>query len=112
METDMENQRKEDINPFGREVAEKEKRKLNAQQEEKRSTWFGLAAVGMVGWTVAVPTLLGAALGVWLDKKYPESFSWTLSLLFIGLVIGCGMAWQWVEKENKAMSHKNKKDDD
>ena len=66
---------------------------------------------GMVGWSVAVPTLLGAALGIWLDKNYPESFSWTLTFLIIGLITGCIIAWYWVDKEDKEM-HQNKEEND
>jgi ATP synthase protein I len=55
----------------------------------------------MVGWSVSAPTLLGAALGVWLDKHYPASHSWMLTLLITGLTIGCLNAWHWVAKEHK-----------
>jgi ATP synthase protein I len=97
---------------FSHEVGEKERRKLKASREEKRSAWFGLSVVGMVGWTVAVPTLLGTTLGIWLDKKYPQTFSWTLTFLVIGLLIGCLLAWQWVEKEKNAMDNNNKEEGD
>jgi ATP synthase protein I len=58
---------------------------------------------GLIGWSVAIPTLLGASLGVWLDQLYPEIFSWTLTLLFAGLVVGCLSAWRWVSRQNDAM---------
>jgi ATP synthase protein I len=51
----------------------------------------------------AIPTLLGAALGLWLDRRYPGGHSWTLALLVVGLAIGCLNAWHWVAKEDKAM---------
>ena len=85
-------------NAFGRQVKEKEMRKLKALQEKKGSPWLGLGMFGMVGWSVAVPTLLGTALGIWLDKSYPNTFSWTLSCLILGLIIGCLIAWNWVSK--------------
>lgn len=88
-------------NPFGNEVGEKEMRKLKALRQKKRSIWFGLGMFGMVGWSVAVPTLLGAMLGIWLDKTYPVSISWTLTLLIAGLFSGCLIAWHWVAKELK-----------
>jgi len=93
---------------FSHQVGEKEKRKLKAAREIKRSPWFGLGVAGMIGWTVAVPTLLGTGLGIWLDKKYPQTFSWTLTLLVTGLVLGCLLAWQWVEKEKNALNNKDK----
>ena len=88
---------------LAREVGGKASRKLKAQRDSAPGVWFGLGMMGLVGWSVAIPTLLGAALGVWLDKHYPESHSWTLSLLIIGLAIGCLNAWHWVAREDKAM---------
>ena len=41
--------------------------------------------MGLIGWSVAVPTLLGAALGLWLDQHHPGKHSWTLALLVAGL---------------------------
>jgi ATP synthase protein I len=43
--------------------------------------------------------LLGTALGIWLDKTYPQSFSWTLTCLISGLIIGCIIAWNWINTE-------------
>jgi ATP synthase protein I len=67
--------------------------------------------MGMIGWSVVVPAVLGALFGVWLDKKYPQTFSWTLTLLIAGLVTGSLIAWHWVDKEDKEM-HQNKEQDD
>ena len=86
-------------NRFSQQVTEKENRKLKAQQEKKQSPWSGFGMFGMVGWSVAVPVLLGTALGIWLDKTYPQSFSWTLTCLICGLIIGCVIAWNWINKE-------------
>lgn len=91
---------------FSKKVGNDEERKLKALHEGKRSIWFGLGMFGMVGWSVAVPALLGALWGIWLDKVYRQPFSWTLTLLIMGLFIGCLIAWYWVAKENKEM-HQN-----
>jgi ATP synthase protein I len=86
---------------LGREVGAKAVRKLKARHNSSRSVWFGLGMMGMIGWSVVVPTLLGAGFGVWLDNRHPGSHSWTLMLLVIGLVIGCWIAWHWVSKEGR-----------
>ena len=65
--------------------------------------WFGLGMMGLIGWSVVVPTLLGAGLGLWLDHHYPGGRSWTLALLVAGLTLGCFNAWHWVSKEDQAM---------
>jgi ATP synthase protein I len=95
---------------FGREIAEKEKRKLKAL-DTRNNVWFGLGMMGMIGWSVVVPALLGVLAGVWLDKRYPQTFSWTLALLIAGLITGVVIAWYWVDKEDKEM-HQHKEDDD
>jgi len=82
-------------------IGAKEERKLKAQARVTRTVWSGLGMMGMVGWSVVVPTLMGAALGVWLDKRYPATHSWMLTLLVIGLTIGCVNAWHWIAKEDK-----------
>jgi ATP synthase protein I len=97
---------------FTKEIGEKEAQKLKALHEDKRSVWAGLGTFGMVGWSIAVPTILGTALGLWLDKNYPESISWTLTFLVAGLFLGCLIAWQWVAKENKMMHQDKEKKND
>jgi ATP synthase protein I len=94
---------KPDATAFIRQVGVKETRKLKAQRKVTQTVWSGLGMMGLVGWSVAVPTLLGAALGIWLDKRYPGIHSWTLTLLIIGLAIGCLNAWYWVAKEDREM---------
>lgn len=80
-------------------VDARRRRKLKARREEKRSVWFGLGMFGLVGWSVAIPTVLLTGLGVWLDANYPTRFSWTLTLLFAGIVVGCLNAWFWIKRE-------------
>ena len=91
---------------FIRQVGAKETRKLEAQQDVLKTVWSGLGMMGLVGWSVVVPMLLGAALGIWLDKHYPGTHSWTLTLLIIGLFAGCLNAWHWVAREDKEIHHK------
>ncbi len=86
---------------FIRQVGAKETRKLRAQRKATRVVWSGLGMMGLVGWSVSVPTLLGAALGVWLDKRYPAAQSWMVTFLIVGLAIGCLNAWHWVAKEQR-----------
>ena len=88
---------------FSQQVAAQAARKLKAQRGTKRSVWFGLGMSGLIGWSVTVPTLIGAALGIWVDRNYPSTVSWTLMLLLLGLIIGCLNAWHWVDSEYQEM---------
>jgi len=86
--------------PLPEQVRRKAKRKLRARQGNQPSIWFGLGLFGIVGWSVALPTALGALLGLWLDQNWPSRHSWTLTLLAAGLVLGCASAWQWLRKQH------------
>jgi len=96
--------------PIADEIGAKAGRKLHARRNGSPGVWFGLGMMGLIGWSVTVPTLLGAALGLWLDKHHPASHPWTLALLMAGLVIGCWNAWHWVAKEEKAMRDEQEDD--
>ncbi|WP_066379541.1 MULTISPECIES: AtpZ/AtpI family protein [unclassified Anabaena] len=86
---------------FPRQVKIKSSRKLKARREEDRSIWFSFGMIGVVGWSVAIPMLLGIALGIWIDSRWPSRYSWTLMMLFVGIVLGCLNAWYWVQQESR-----------
>jgi ATP synthase protein I len=97
---------------FSREVGAKETRKLKAQRRATQTIWFGFGMFGLIGWSVAVPTLLGALLGLWLDKHHPGEHSWTLALLVAGLCLGCLNAWHWVAREIKELRKEQEEKED
>ena len=76
-------------------------RKLRARAEGRRGVWFGLGMFGLVGWSVAVPSVAGLAIGLWLDGRFPGRVSWTLTFLLIGVALGCLNAWYWVKQESR-----------
>ncbi len=84
-------------------VGAKAARKLKARRHSTPIVWSGLGMMGLIGWSVVVPTLAGAGIGLWLDKHHPGAHTWTLALLMAGLTLGCANAWRWVVKEDEAM---------
>ena len=59
----------------------------------------GIGTFGMIGWSVAVPTVGGAFLGLWLDRVAAQDFSWTIALILGGVAVGAMLAWNWIGKE-------------
>lgn len=86
---------------FSRQVGQKEARKLRSKKAKPRGALAGFGWFGLIGWSIAVPTLLGVALGVWLDRKHPGQYSWTLMMLMLGLLLGCLNAWHWIAKAHR-----------
>lgn len=103
---------KDDQTAFSQAVGAKVARKIKARRDSTQGVWFGLGMMGLIGWSVVVPTLLGATLGIWLDHRYPGSHSWTLTLMVVGLVIGCLNAWHWIAKEDQEMREEQEDNDE
>jgi ATP synthase protein I len=84
-------------------VGVKATRKLQVRRNAALGVWFGLGRMEVIGWSVVVPTVFGAALGLWMDQQHPGTHSWALALMVAGLVVGCANAWHWIVKEDQAM---------
>ncbi|MFU8770813.1 MAG: AtpZ/AtpI family protein [Anaerolineales bacterium] len=81
------------------ETGVKARRKIKAQKGKNRGVWYALGMLGLVGWSVAIPPLVGVALGNWIDNRWQSDVSWTLMLFLIGLGLGLWNAWQWLKQE-------------
>jgi len=78
-------------------------RKRSTQEgngQRVRHAWgIGVVQYGIIGWTVAVPILIGAALGYWIDSTGPGGIYWTILLMLAGLALGVAAAWLWMRRE-------------
>jgi ATP synthase protein I len=74
---------------------------MRAREHDEKGPWFGLGAFGLIGWSVAVPTLLGLALGLWMDRVRETSISFTLMFLVAGVALGAANAWFWMNREQR-----------
>lgn len=83
------------------EKIKKESEKKIKAREEGDQVMFGLGLFGIVGWSISIPTVIGIAIGVFLDKKFNQSFSWTLTLLFAGVILGSFNAWRWIKEKTE-----------
>jgi ATP synthase protein I len=56
-----------------------------------------LAQIGVLGWIIVVPMLIGVFAGRWLDRAFNSGLFCTAPLLMLGLALGCFSAWKWME---------------
>jgi ATP synthase protein I len=80
-------------------VRMRRERRARWQQEGERSIGQNLAMIGVLGWTIVIPTLLGVFAGRWLDREFGTRIFWTLGLLTAGLALGCALAWRRIHRE-------------
>lgn len=58
-----------------------------------------LGQIGVLGWTIVGPMLLGLFAGRWLDRKLGTGIFWSAPLLMLGAVIGGWAAWKWMHRK-------------
>jgi ATP synthase protein I len=74
-------------------------RKLATMSAKPTSTWSRFGMLGIIGWSVVLPTLFGALLGTWIERRWNTTHPWTLALLVAGLLLGCCNVWRWMAAE-------------
>ena len=67
-----------------------------ARTEGEPSLSGQLAQVGVLGWIIVTPALLGVFCGRWLDARFHLGVFWTAALLFLGAALGFWSAWRWM----------------
>jgi ATP synthase protein I len=82
-----------------RAVRLREERRKRWEEEGERSLWQNLSMIGALGWLIVTPTLIGVLLGRWLDRLFDSGIFFSGALIFLGVTIGCYLAWQRVSKE-------------
>jgi ATP synthase protein I len=55
--------------------------------------------IGVLGWMIVAPILIGLFAGRWVDQKFGTGIFWSAALLFVGVVIGSWAAWRWMHTE-------------
>lgn len=76
-----------------RRAAERSKQGL---EDPEPSLGARLGQIGILGWTIVMPTLLGLFLGRWLDRTFDTGVFYSAPLLMIGAAIGFWSAWKWM----------------
>ena len=96
-QTPMPETKPDDEDPLVKEVRLRRDRHQAWLREGEASVARRLAQIGVLGWMVVVPTLVGMFAGRWLDHTYNSGIFWTAPLLMIGLALGCWTAWKWIK---------------
>jgi ATP synthase protein I len=90
---------KDDRDGLLRSIRLRRSRRNRSEREGEPSFGRQLAQVGVLGWVIVLPTLIGVFLGRWIDRSFGTGVFWTGPLLLIGLAVGCHTAWRWVHRQ-------------
>ena len=86
----------EESDPLVREVRLRGERHQRWLREGDPSVARRLAQIGVLGWMIVIPMLIGVFIGRWIDSLMGSGIFWTAPLLIIGLGLGCWSAWKWM----------------
>lgn len=91
--------RPDEADPLADEVARHVARHRRWRESGEDSAARRLAQIGVLGWMIVAPMLLGIFAGRWLDRTFDAGLTWTGALLMVGLVLGCWSAWRWMHDQ-------------
>jgi len=77
-------------------IRDRTQRRERAQREGEPSLGRYLAQIGVLGWMIVLPGLVGVFAGRLLDRWLGSGIFWTGPLLIAGVAIGCWGAWRWM----------------
>ncbi len=78
------------------------------KQEERRKHWRSdgepsvmrfVGQIGVLGWIIVAPTLIGLFVGRWFDHRLGSGIFWSAALLLLGVTAGFWSGWRWMQKQ-------------
>lgn len=78
------------------------------KRQERRSRWLTegetsvvrfVGQIGILGWIIVAPALIGLFIGRWLDRTLGAGIFWSAALLVLGVAAGFWSAWRWMHRQ-------------
>lgn len=80
-------------------VRKKQERQVRWLSEGEPSMARFVGQIGILGWIIVAPTLLGLFIGRWLDGLFASGIFWSAALLTLGVAIGFWSGWRWMHRQ-------------
>ena len=82
------------------EAARRARRREQADRDDPVTpATIRLAQVGVLGWTIVTPILLGLLAGHALDRWLHTGVAFAAALLTAGAALGLWFAWRWMHRQ-------------
>lgn len=99
MNTEPDTHEPDDDDAMTEAVRQQRERELRWQAEGRFAVVRFVGQIGILGWIIVAPILIGVFVGRWLDHKSGTGIFWSAPLLFLGAVVGFWSAWKWMHKQ-------------
>jgi len=89
---------REPLDSAARRAAE---RARQGERDPEPSLSRRLGQIGILGWAIVTPLLLGLWLGRWLDQRLGSGVTFAAALAFLGAALGLWSAWRWMHHQSE-----------
>lgn len=76
-----------------------ERRRRWLREGGEPSTLRFVGQIGVLGWMIVTPGLVGLFFGRWLDHRFATGVFWSAPLLMLGVALGFWSAWRWMNRQ-------------
>ena len=92
----------------------KEPPQASKKEDEEKSNLMNLVAeVSTLAWNLVIPIIGGVMLGHYIDNRNNSGVTWTLSLLFLGVIIAFSNLYNlYIEQGQKKLNQSKPKSND
>jgi len=94
--SDPAERREDDLSRAAREAAERDRR---GREDPEPSLGRRLGQIGILGWTIVVPALIGLFIGRAIDRAFGTGIFFSAPLLMLGVAFGFWSAWRWMHRQ-------------
>jgi len=70
-----------------------------ARNEREPSFAARLGQIGVLGWAIVAPILIGVVIGRWLDRTLGTGIFFSAPLIMLGAAAGLWTAWRWMHRQ-------------
>jgi len=82
-----------------RQVRMRRRREQAWQREGAPTVARFIGQIGVLGWMIVTPALIGLFAGRYLDHRLGTGIFWSAPLLIVGVAIGFWAAWRWMHQQ-------------
>ena len=73
-------------------------RRRRGEADPEPSLARRLGQIGLLGWTILVPTFIGVVVGRLLDRAFGSGIFFSAPLIMIGAGVGLWLAFRWMDR--------------
>ncbi len=85
--------------PMARAARKRAERERRAQEEGPPPIMRQIGQIGMLGWMIVAPTLIGLFLGRFIDREFGTGIFFSAPLMMVGVAAGGWTAWRWMHRQ-------------